>query len=300
MGRVTIDKSYRSLFGARFSDLFQKWKDEGNRIGEKRTQTGFGKLLCPPASRGSVSNWCKGEDIPSKDRLIQICKIFGVSEDHFDPENATHDELYKSSSNFIEGIGKKHVKFATLIDLDLDLIRALSHCVDFEKLFPLYSPIDHETYDPETEQKVYDREVSFSGSAPVEEVDDKLRFLQIERDGKRITLHRCDLAYLKEVQDQVVTFVEYLFYKRSEEMKSEVQKFNDDLIEETKEDGEIKKAYKSITPDYIRDHDRFAKYYYIFPNEPRPDWYSIYEEKPRKATQEDFDLFLNGAMTKGK
>lgn len=289
MSRTSIDKQSRAIFGARFSDLFQKWKSA-----EKgRTQESFGQLFNPPVRRNTVLKWCKGEIIPNQHNTKQICEIFGVSEDHFNTDNATHDELYKNSSNFIEGIGKKHVKFARMIGLDLDLVRSLSNCVDFDKSFPVYSPIEHSTFDPKTNKDVYDREVAFQDSAPVEDVDEKLRFLQIEKGGKRITLHRCDLAFLKEVQDQIIDFVEFLFYKREEEMKRETQKFNDDLIVKSESpNGDMVIRHRGITKDYIIEHDRFAKYNYIFPDEQKPDWYWIYKMESRKATQEDWDQFL--------
>lgn len=294
MSRTPIDKQNRAIFGARFSEQFQKWK-----CAEKgRTQESFGQLFDPPVRRGTVANWCIGKTIPNPYNTKRICEIFGVTDNYFNPDTATHDELYKNSSNFIEGIGKKHVDFARLIGLDLDLVRSLSNCVDFDKLFPVYSPIDHETVDPETSKKIYDREVDFMDSAHVEDVDEKLRFLQVEQKMKRITLHRCDLAFLKEVQDQIINYVEFLFYKRTEEMKREVEEFNNDLtIEEVRSNGEIVIRHKGITKDYYIEHDRFARYNYIFPDEPKPEWYSIYKPKSRRATQEDWDRYFGGDIT---
>lgn len=335
MTKTTTNKQSRKLFGARFSDRLDKWKREA-KDGQRRTNEVFAKMISPKTTRRSVENWCKGDNIPKEDTLKKICKIFGVPEDYFDPENATHDQLYKNSSNFIEGIGKQHVEFSKLIDLDLDLIRALANHVDFDKLFPLYAPIEYKTQDPQTGEAVCSRNVNYSDSAHVEDVDKDLRFLQVERDGKRVTLHRCDLAFLKEVQDKVVEYIEFLFYQRTKEIEEEVLKYSQECLEvtidgETVTDPEKRKKYlkmfcepceamsieeyekwreersdneeqgrnigltfKYKSPDFVRKHDRFAKYYFVFDDDPNPEWLPIYKPKKRyrRATQEDIDRFL--------
>lgn len=224
MSRTMIDRSQRAIFGARFSEQFKKWKSAG----ENRTQASFGNEI--GASRVSVSKWCDGENIPTPERLKQICKIFGVPEDYFDTTNATHDELYKYSDAFQMVVGKSHVDFAKQIDLNLNLVEALSKVVNFDELFPLYSPISHKV-----KTGVYDRKVNHMDSATMgwdKNIDMDLHFLQIKRDGKCITFHKCDLAFLKEVQDQIVTFTEYLFHRRQKEMNEEEEKFNQDLLDQ--------------------------------------------------------------------
>lgn len=334
MSRTKTDRSKRAIFGVRFSEQLKKWQS----VEKSRTQEDFGKLFDPPVSRVSVNRWCRGETIPKPKCLKQICEIFAVEENYFDTTTATHDELYKYSSAFQTALGKKHVEFAKLIGLDLNLIRALSDCVGFDNLFPLYSPIDKKSIEPQTLNMIYERRDLFADSAPVEEVDEGLRFLQVEKSGKRKTFHRCDLVFLKEVQDQIVNYVEFLFYQREKEMKEEVKQFNQDLIEVTVNgkpvpDSEKEKylnmrnekpkkiasgsefetekrmiieskqetknvciTQKGISKDFILKHDRFAEYNYIFPDETKPDWYSIYADKPRKATQEDWDRFFDGEI----
>lgn len=282
MGRTKTDNSKRAIFGAKFKTQFEKWQSEG----DGRTQESFGEKIHPPASRQSVMKWCRGVNIPTPDRIKQICGIFGLPEDYFDTGNATHEEKYKYESAFVTQIGRDHVEFAKEEGLNLDLVRVLSTMVDFDNDFPLYSPINHWTIDS-AGRKVYDRKVNHMDSAPID-IDEDLQFLQFNRDGKRITLHKCDLAYLKEVQDEVVSFVEYLFYKRSKEMEKEVESFNNDLIVSYADSkGNITVEHKAVTEEYIRSHDRFAKYFS-----------EIVPEK-KKATQEDWDK-LFGRTTKTK
>lgn len=252
MTRTTIERQNRKIFGARFSEQFQKWKREG----EGRTQTSFGKLFDPPASRGSVMKWCNGDNIPSPDRLKRICEIFEVPEDHFDTKNATHDELYKHSSAFMSDLGKELVEYAKEKGLDLELVRVLSKIIDFDNLFPVYAPIN--------DSKItgfFEREYKRSENMDSAPFDDDLHFLQVNQDGRLITFSTIDLIFLKEVQDQIVDFVEYLLYKRKKEMDEEVQSFNDDLtIKGTTPDGGSMILHKALTKEFILEHDRFAKY----------------------------------------
>lgn len=259
MSRTTIDRQNRTIFGARFSDQFQKWKNE---VGG-RTQTSFGKLLDPPATRGSVMKWCRGDNIPTPDRIKQICEIFEVPEDYFDTNNATHDELYKHGSAFITDLGKKHVEFAKEEGLDLDLVRVLSKIIDFDELFPVYAPITKKVNNRSIDTMFiphYERSEKMD-SAPI---DDDLKFLQVNRDDQIITFSKIDLIYLKEVQDQVVRFVKYLFYDRTKEMEEEVESFNEDLTIIQKTPTQLKVGYRALTKEFILEHDRFAKYAYDF------------------------------------
>lgn len=349
MSRTRIDETKKKITGARINKQFQRWKN-----GVKgRSKSSFVKLFDPSISRATLENWLKGEDIPTKYNMEQLCTLFGVPDDYFNIDNATYDELYHYSSVYQTQIGKKHIQFSQMIGLDVDFIRKLSHLVDFDTLFPMYAPINEHM-----DSGKYDRKVNFADSAHMEEIDEDLGFLQVNQKGKRLTLSRGDLAFLKEVQEKVIDYVEYLFFHRSKEMEEETKKFNLDLTEVTvggkpvpdsekeeyitehdmfrkhkkeksdtpKEDlaptkeeiewykkrhDEILKSKstepeiiiteKGVTPEFIREHDRFARYIYVFPDQPKPDWCSLYEgeaiednDPPRKATQGDIDHFLDG------
>ena len=301
MTRPKVGKINRGIFGERFKQKYQEGKNEG----KWKSQEDFGQLFDPPASRGSVMKWCNGDNIPTSDRMKRICEIFGVNEDYFDTDNATRDELYRHSSNTITEIGKTNIDFAKEKGLSLDLIDALSGIVDFNSLFPIYLPI------PDRSDCIIPNKRSHGDSAPISE---EIQYMQIEREGKTITLHRCDLAYLKEVQDQIIAFVEFLFYQRSREMKKEAYLFNEDFrklhptmgqgvksfdsIEDFVEawekavkdsDGnEVTIAHKNLDSEVIeicRKYDRFMSYAEGTP-------------KKRKATQKDIDNFFGNAKTK--
>lgn len=298
MSRTQIPQSTREFFGARFSDLVANWKKAAPE-GDVRTNEKLAKELY--TTRSTIQKWCSGESIPASGVRSIICNFFKVPENYFDLDTATPEEKYEHVSNYISEIGKSNIEFAKEIGLNISLVRALSTIVDFDDLFPIYSPIVKRsgslpsgiTYDRLPKKKTF-----------AKNIDKDLEFLKLNRSGDNYIMHKVDLAYLKEVQDQLITFVEYLFHKRYKEMQEEVQIFNQDLIEVnvdgdpvagSKKDYYIKQSignavtfdtpadllealdhiksedpkgknisisHRPVTWDFICEHDRFAKYTY--------------------------------------
>ena len=268
---------YKSDFATtRFRELLDAWKEQqkannkphsnyefAKQVNEQERQLRGDLATCRVDYR-NVSKWYNGTN-PEK-YIEEISRVFGVPVSSFSPQS--HDERYSDSSEFITELGKEHVEFAKEIGLDLELTRALTRVVDFDDLFPLYAPINHAymgTIDGDPTGSVYkmwDRKVNYMNSAVI---DKDLSFLQIERDGKRITLHKGDIAFLKEVQDKVVDYVRYLFFARTEEMRTETDRFNKDRYPiETTEKGETCISTVPIDKQFVLDHDRFARYTYNF------------------------------------
>lgn len=255
-------KEINSYFGHKFTEAISIWKAEQKRLEKPNKQQDFVEQVrklwesnhpdadaCPLESY-YVTDWKTGRSGYPHKYINEICEVLGVNEEFFSIEHASHDEKYENSSDFITEIAKDHVEFANRKGLNLDLIRALTKIVDFDELFPLYSPIGHYTEDPDTGKKIYDREVDFKNSAQVNvDIDQKLQFLQLHRYGKTILLHRCDLAVLKDMQDKIIEYVEGLFLLRAREMKKEVDAVNDYL------DGE------ELTAEIEMQFDRYAKIY---------------------------------------
>ena len=340
------------LFPDRFPGQLEDWSRQQKFEGKNGSQKEFARQVkarwlyrhpgidenaCPIKSP-YVTDWKTGRNGIPYSYIPYIAEVLGVSPEVYYP--TTQEEFYEKDSTFITKIGQKHVKFSNVIGLDLDLIQSLAKLVDFDTLFPLYSPIEHTTIDPDTGEEIYDRQVDFSKSAPI---DDSLRFLQVDKDGKLITLHRCDLVFLKELQDQIVALTEGVLYHRAKQMDEETEAWNRDLEAEVlvdrkllhgsdrirylkkykdmmiktfdspeafneewssisksfnDEGHDVEIKYKKPTPDFIREHDRFAQYNYVFPDRPKPKWLPIYEETT-KATQEDIDYLLDGDSLKG-
>lgn len=274
ISRSTWKKKFGEAYNKKWKSLGkghtqQDFADEINQIKTKKYGT-QGTL-----DNRVVSKWMNGT-IPEKENIDCICTVLGLPTDYFEPNDR---ELYGDSSKFITELGKRNVAFAKEIGLDLDLIKSLNGLIDFGKEFPLYTPIcfnnPYVDYNTDTVEVKAGRDGEYwdhSNSAPMkrdEEIDLDLGFLQFFRDGKRITLHRADLAYLREVQDQIVDFVEYLFYKRSKELEEEVEKTKE-LVKETVKvsklvDGGIGYSFKRINnKDILTSVDRFAEYGYKF------------------------------------
>lgn len=54
----------------------------------------------------AVSNWKRGEDLPSQDRLPKLCKILGVEPDYFNPEGVKNPRPPPGDLKLlIEGVG---------------------------------------------------------------------------------------------------------------------------------------------------------------------------------------------------
>ena len=267
-------KKENAYIAKRMTEVTDQWK-----MATGMSQEDLAELI-GVKSPNSITDWRRGYSRPSEDNLKKVCDVTGVPIDVFYP--STHGEKYEYDVDAITEIGKENAAYAEEKGLNLELVRAISNMIDFDSLFPLYSPIVYRGEDPETHFKIYGRRADFPNSGRI--IDDELKFIQIERDGKLITFHRCDLAFLKEVQDQVIGFVKFLFYNRREEMEQEVRAFNDDLIiEAALPDGSVKPAQKDPTKDFILAHDRFAQYFD-----------TIKDESVRKATQEDWDRFWGG------
>lgn len=317
-------KNQYPYFFERFPEDLDDWIEEQKAQGNPGSQNYFAEKIIEAWSKNNpdedckvdfhyVSSWKNGKNGVPRKYMKEICEVLKVPKDRY--MSKTKDEKYASSSDCITEIGKNNRAYAMEIGLNLDLVRELSKLVDFDQLFPLYTPL-----------RKFKREVRHKDSAPI---DSSLRFLQIKRNGETYTMHKADLMYLKEVQDKIVNFVKYLFYDRLLEMESEEELFLKDIntptvtlngnpLEKSIQEqymqivnnpkynipdneysdelraeltqaiqdigidtsGEIEITYPELTEVFIVQHDRFAKCF----DEILP--------KVRKATQKDIDAYF--------
>lgn len=265
MSRNPIDSVNRMIFGKRFSELFQKWKRE-----EKgRSETAFGELLDPPVRRGTVAKWRTGESLPNPYNTKQITKIFGVPEDYFNIDNATHDELYKLSSEYMTNLGRGPMtQFCYDIGLDLQFLYSIRELVgpDFDSIFPPWTEI---IKNPNfmSEQTYIRRPVeSWSESAEMAEDVRVLQYeIEINENGeskkKLLPFTYEDLRFLKEVQDNVIVYIEFLMMKRKKQMIKEVEKANRQS-RFLKEDGGI--AIRPLSIEELNQIDHYHDYHYHY------------------------------------
>lgn len=207
------------LFQSKFPSQLATWKEEQKRQGKKGTNYEFAKQV--GVEPYYVTDWKSGRSGTPYKYINRICKVLGVSPNVYEP--TTHDEKYGKSSDYITKVGKANMAFAEQEGLNLELVSGLAGIMDFDELFPVYAPIVELTSDQDTGIKKYGR-MKNADSAPI---DERLSFLQIHQNGKTVTMSRADLAFLKEVQDKVVEYVEFLFYQRSKEMKREEEQVID-------------------------------------------------------------------------
>lgn len=246
----------------KFNEKLLKWKEERKLSGEPYSDEVFRYQFNPEISRQTIANWKNGEE-PNSFNKTQLCKIFNVNDDYFDTIT-TREDLNKFDTVHITKVGKENASFAVEHGLDLDLVQVLHELVDFDSLFPKYSHIVEEpSSSPDNPRFI--REENADSAV----IDKDLEFLQIKRDGKIYTMHQADLAYLKEVQDKVKEYVEFLFYKRSKEMKEEVQRCIKGLesYEPPKYDQgleydgqDLEDDLKQYRKTLIRVNDRFYKH----------------------------------------
>lgn len=205
------DKYFGEKFRARLKELNLTQTEFSKKYHEK---TGFN------LSRNSPSNWANGKQYPESETIERICQVLDVSPDYFLPD--PNDYESPSRQNVI---ADERLKLARDIGLSVDFINSLKDLSDFGNDFPLYRFQVISSKDPETNSLssylLQSYEVKRVDLAEAGTADEDKRTFQIVQDGNTYTLHEPDLYFLKEVQDKVSEFIQFLFYERKREMKRE-------------------------------------------------------------------------------
>lgn len=209
----TLD-DYRSR---KFNELIQPWKEQQKSKGNDYSDKALANEL--QVSRQSIVNWKKGKEA-DKYNKERLCKFFGVDNDYFDLIDSI--DRWQFDEPFVTAKANDRSNYAREIGFDMRLLSVLRKLINFEEEFPIYSNI------VQTNNKEFIRNPNYLDSQTIQE--EELKDLQIQREDQTITLHNVDLMFLKEVQDQVVKYVKFLFYERSKEMLAEIQSINKDYI----------------------------------------------------------------------
>lgn len=270
IGKTTWTDRFGRAYKTKWKDLKRTQKMFADEVNKVRTRGENGTIGTVTSQQ--VSKWLHGS-IPEEENLKAICEVLDLDLEYFNP---TRSEQYRDSSQYMTEVGRAHVEFAKEIGLDLNLVKALHDLINFGDNFPLYAPIcfDKPRADFFTNEVTVNagRLWEHAHSAPMKrdaDLDLDLDFLQFVRDGKRITLHKGDLAFLREVQDQVVDYVKYLFYRRAQEMDKEVDNVKERVKETVKirelSTGGTEVSYGVIkSKEILTEIDRFAPYGYRF------------------------------------
>lgn len=279
-------------FQTKFKLYFAKWKEQNPK---KNTQSEFARQICEirekkydekcPVTNSYVSEWNRGIWFPEL-YLPEIAEVLGVKEEDFMFQSV--DDLYKKSSEYMTKLGHTEtVPYCEKIGLDLHFLLAVRRLMGetFDKTFPIWSPI-RKTLDLITLSGFKRTTQDLSTSA---DMDDGLNIFQcrihdtddLEPEGRLVTMGRADMDFLRDIQDEVKDYIQYLFFKRSKEQDQEVEQAKNRLIVPLSNGG------YSITTNSVKiakELNQIDKYFHGYMG-----------NKPvREATQEDFDKFTNG------
>ncbi|MDN6663428.1 MAG: helix-turn-helix domain-containing protein [Tetragenococcus koreensis] len=147
----------------------QKYDDAietGKRIRLARIEKGLsmeqlGERLTPPASKGAVSNWENGYNLPNNVRLMQLCDVLGVStiyllsgkymirDIHMMPEiekNRTVDSIRENIKYSNEKIDKRYTLALKNIDITEFTTSEKAFLAQINSFISNYSDIENEEF----------------------------------------------------------------------------------------------------------------------------------------------------------
>ncbi len=257
------------FFVKRFKELFAEWKKKDR----KNTQGEFARQICEirhkktgekcPVTNSYVSEWLRGKWFPDQ-YIPEIAEVLGVKEDEFYFQ--THDDFYKLSSEYMTKLGRGEIsQFCDEIGLDLRFLYIIRELIgsDFDRMFPTWTPlhINHDFLSDQTYTRRSPR--IWSESA---EMDEDVRVLQyeieVEEDGAQkkrlIPFTRQDLRFLKDVQNEVLDYIEFLMMKRSKDLKREAVEASRRSQHKTNEGGI---AFSPLNADELNQIDKYCEEY---------------------------------------
>lgn len=212
--RWKAKKKSQKAFAKAMNALYEKY--------DIRDRSGKEQRIC---THQQVSQWLNGT-FPDDENLRCICEVLGEKPEYF--TSATETELYKFSQTFMTDVGEdKILPFCEKIGLDPQFLLTLSNMFG-ESLgdqFPFWTPIRNNPnwLDFDNPYMRPDPLNFWSSSA---KMDTDVKMFQInakneEGTEKLLTLSGVDILFLRDVQNEVVNYVEYLFHKRKKELRDE-------------------------------------------------------------------------------
>ena len=225
-------------FTESFSHYLKLWHRENPK---ENTQGELARRICeireekgkePKVTASYISEWKRGKWFPEA-YLDDIAEAFGIDVEKLTP--STPAEQYRVSSDYTTELGRKLLNKACdsfgLNIAFLDAVRSIFG-TEFKDSFPLWTPIiltGDIMGDPYARGK---RSLLAEAADADSQVAGRIQ-LQVEtenEDGKAeyrtVFLSEVDLVYLKDVQEEVKDFIEFLFMKRKKAMSIEVEECN--------------------------------------------------------------------------
>lgn len=226
-------RTTNEYFGKVFSRLFNEWKTRTTN----GTQQKFAEL-CFLSNKNSISNYANGKSIPSGATVDEIIRVFNeagmnVTIEDFIPH--TDEDRYHHDPIRAKGIQDHSRKFAQQIGLSEGFIEFITNCTDFcdpDNGYPIWTPLAFQlsgldafsTTEKELEY-LQDSRLVFEyhrrPPATTHAVSDDRSYTIQMKDGSSFLLSEIDLRILKNIQDRVAEFVEFVYLLRRKEMKDQ-------------------------------------------------------------------------------
>ncbi len=235
------------FFSKRFKEAYKSWRKRTGGTQEKLAE------LIEVSDRRSISDWMNAKSYPTPANMKKLCEVLEVTEDSL---TRSYENDYHYSENFTEELHRKQKAFCKGIDLDLSFLKYIHEAVPDED-FPIYSPLMPKTGkllpDEDGFSIGYTRQDDFLTAYRCEEENEFQRQIG---DGKTVNLHYADLAFIKDVQEEVTNYVLYLMYKRKKEMEQELSDLTEASTDRTKG------LRVQFSAQKIAEYDHYSKYIY--------------------------------------
>ncbi len=279
MKKTRLMEQRDAFFKDRFNRFYAEWKSAASGHTQKafaqivdehyRSRTGEDKS---GVANYTVSAWSKGKWYPDK-YLPDIAFALGIEESDLTP--AIHDDMYQNVSDFTSDIARtKMTAFCEEIGLDVTFIENIRSAYgnSFDKVFPVWTPIRQNPNPFSSDFYIRADKNIWADSA---EVADDVKCFQFdvlvenedgEKEKRKLLLSEQDLLYLRDVQQQVKKYIDFLFYDRRKAMRMEVLKAN--KASQQKMPGKAI-ANKTLTAEELNDIDEYFHDYEILIGEGR-------------------------------
>lgn len=224
-----FERARKQYFRDKFNPALDEWKKKNTDGKSKRaTDEAFSKII--GVHKNMIVQYRQGI-IPRPETLKKIINVLGVPDDYFTP--TTKDELYKYSPEYMTDLGEtKILPYCEEIGLDPHFLEVINDLFgeDLGDQFPFWTQLIRNPNFLCDPSELYIRldPVEFWSSSAEMKPDVKMFQIEVKKqsdsdDRKRITLSYSDLLFLRDVQDEVRDYIEFLFLKRKKELRTECE-----------------------------------------------------------------------------
>lgn len=263
-------RTTNEYFGKVFSRLYKEWKS--------RTPDGNQQMfaeLCFLSSNRSISKYVNGKTIPTDATIDEIIRVFNeagmnVTIEDFIPHTGEDMMLYDPRLlNKMQSLNWEFAKEIGLSEGFLDFLFNYTGFNDPDEGYPTWSFLQEHLVRSFTTQ---DKELKYLEGYDVLEyyhfpmlqtcaVSDNSEFTVNDKNGKSTITQTIDLRILKDLQDEIVAYIQYFYYKRKKELKAqeiEATKLTNPIDQIDPKEKKIN--YHAISRDELLRIDPYTKY----------------------------------------